>query len=211
MRILAPLVVVFGILELLGAFAPHAHAPVSEDLKKKMERLAVGDTLTDAKTGLALTIHSKSAGVADSTGWYVVPSTHGRFKVSLPAPGVDFTQDIPTTDGVGARISVIGLKTIEGVRFTVTCMARHDQTVPNDYVTSTLSGLGPATPSPLSRGALSGSRVSIERPDSVFEMEVFVVRGRAYQLMVEYPPSEKSYMPAVSRRFFESFRVDDAV
>ena len=211
MRVLAPLVVAFGVLELLGAFTPRADSRVSGDLKKRMESLAVGETLTDAKAGFAMTLHSKSAGVADSSGWYVVPSTHGHFKVALPGPGVDFTQDIPTTDGVGARVSVVGLKTIEGVRFTVTCMARHDQTVPNDYVASTLSALAPAAPSPLSRGALSGSRVSLERPDAVFEMEMFVVLGRAYQLMVEYPPSEKSYMPAVSRRFFESFRVDDAV
>ena len=211
MRILAPHVVVFGVLELVGAFTPRAGGPVADDLKKKMESLSVGETLTDAKTGLAVTLHSKSAGVADSSGWYVVSSAHGHFKVALPGPGVDFTQDIPTTDGVGARLSVVGLKTTEGVRFTVTCMARHDETVPSDYATSAFSGLAPAAPSPFTRGGLSGSRVSIERPDAVFEMEVFVVRGRGYQLMVEYPPSEKSYMPAISRRFFESFLVEDAV
>lgn len=211
MRIMAPLVVVFGILELLGAFSPRANAPVSEDLKKRIESLSDGESFTDSKTGFAMTLHSKAAGVPDSTGWYGVASTHGRFKVALPGPGVDFTQDLPPTDGVATRVSIVGLKTTEGVRFTVTSMARADKTVPSDYVAKALSGLAPASPTQISRGAMSGSRVSLERSDSVFEMEVFVVQDRAYQIMVEYPPSEKSYMPEVSRRFFESFRAQAAV
>lgn len=56
----------------------------------------------------------------DASGWYKATSTEGHFTVMLPVPFNDFTITSKDSAGGVLRMFVIGTKTEEGIKFTVT-------------------------------------------------------------------------------------------
>lgn len=210
-RAVAPIVVIFGFLQLFGVLRAPEKQGLSEELKKEMQEVSDGGSVTDPETGTIAKIHSKEAGTKNESGWYEVTSTDGAFIVELPFPAVDSTFDLPkTTDGAEGKIYMVGVQSQEGVKFTVTCTERSDHKLPPDIGEKTLGSLSSSPPTPVTRGTLSGFRLSFERTGTAFEGEMFVVEGKAYQLMLEYPAAMKSQLTEISKKFFSSFRLHDS-
>ena len=76
--------------------------------------LAAAQSLPDG-----MTMHRKSAGQLDSSGWTNAASTEGRFSVRLPLKFNDFMMRMPKTEANLATLFGIGAKSSEGIKFVV--------------------------------------------------------------------------------------------
>lgn len=184
------------------------------DYQSSIQALPDGGTYNDPELHITFTMHHRQSGVSLPDGWYGVTSTGGRFRVALPGPAADFSQRAPTEDGAFATMHTVGLRTVEGIRFTATCTERSDHKLRSDYASSVVMGMLRDHPTGTKRsvqhGGLRVTRVSLRTADSRAEMEVFVLDGRAYQLIVEYPETEAADMPQLCERFFASFTTTGA-
>ena len=204
----------FLFLIALSAFPLAASVGPPTDYKSSIQALPDGGSYTDPKLGMTFTMHHRQSGSALPDGWYGVLSTGGRFHVALPGLAADFSQRAPTEDGAFMTLHTVALRTAEGIRFTATCTERSDHKLRSDFASSVVAAMlrdHPAgTKRPVEHGSLRGTHVSIRTANSRGEMEVFVVGERAYQLIVEYPETEASYMPSLCERFFSSLTITGA-
>ena len=99
----APIVVLIGIFIVCGVFESARVRPQGLDLTKA--------------EGVAM--HRVQAGNPGVDGWYDAASTEGSFAVKLPGPFNDFTFESPNDFGKRSKTYAVGLKTAEGLRFSV--------------------------------------------------------------------------------------------
>lgn len=178
--------------------------------EQQIRDLPEGGTATDPKSGVTFTMHRKGAGTPDATGWVPATSTQPcGMHVKLPGPYNDFTQKVKATDGAMITIHVVGTRTIEGAKFTVTCTERSDNKVQPNFKEEVVDGLRADNPELKQRrvafGGGEGIEYTMQNSRSAAIGRLGVVGTRAYQLIVEYPRSEDEYMPGVASTFFSSF------
>jgi hypothetical protein len=102
-NIAAPIIILFGLIQLVSSLGS---APLrSQNF--------------DPKKAEGFTMHRVQAGKPDSHGWYEAVSTEGSYSVDLPGPFVDYTFEAPNDSGNKSKNYAVGLKTVEGLRFSV--------------------------------------------------------------------------------------------
>lgn len=177
--------------------------------KETIRQLPEGRSAKDPETGAVFTFHQKNAGVAGADGWYAAHSVPCGFRVKVPGPYNDFSQEMPATDGALVRLHVLGTKTVEGAKFTISCTERSDGKITpgwaEDVVKDLAAGMSNVQRTQFTLGGTQGIELRGGSNGTMFAGRFIAFGRRAYNLMVEYPASEESYMPGVVSEFFASF------
>jgi len=182
----------------------------AEDLRSRLENLQVGDVLHDEATGVTAVFLQKDVGAGKVTGWQEAESKACGFKVNVFGPFNELKQEARATDGAVITIVVLGNHTLEGAKFTASCLRRSDNTLKPDFVENTIESLVTSGDvlerRVLKRNDLQVQHLTIRQADSVATFEMFQVESTYFQLIVEYPKSESEYMPSMAEQFLASFR-----
>jgi hypothetical protein len=177
--------------------------------KETIKQLPEGGSAKDPETGVVFTFHQKNAGVAGTDGWYAAHSVPCGFRVGVPGPYNDFSQEMPATDGARVRLHVLGTKTVEGAKFTVSCTERSDGRITpgwaEDVVKDLAADMSNVQRTPFTLAGAQGIELRGGSNGTLFAGRFIAFGRRSYNLMVEYPSSEEAYMPRLVDRFFASF------
>ena len=155
-------------------------------------------------------IHRKSVDALDTAGWQPAVSTKGQFSVRLPVAFNDFT--IRTEDkNIGEMVvHVIGGRSDEGVKFTVTETPFTPRMNESDISRLAADfGNEPGTKVfDIARDFKDGAeRVSflVTGPASSAYMQVIKTKTALYNLTLEFPNAKRSKVMPVKGAFFNSF------
>jgi hypothetical protein len=159
-------------------------------------------------------IHRKSVDALDTAGWQPAVSTKGQFSVRVPVAFNDFTirgED----ENIGEMVvHVIGGRSDEGVRFTVT-ETPFTPRMNNLDIGELPAGFGkkPGTKvSDIAQDSRDGAErvsFSVTGPASSAYMQVIKTQSALYNLTLEFPNAKRSRAMQVKAAFFDSFRLKD--
>jgi hypothetical protein len=155
-------------------------------------------------------IHRKSVDALDRAGWQPAESTKGHFSVRVPVRFNDFTIHAADENIGETVVHVIGGRSDEGVRFTVT-ETPFTPRMKNPDIGELATGFGntPGTKvSDIAQDSKDGAeRVSflVTGPASSAYMQVIKTDTALYSLTLEFPNAKRSRAAQVKGAFFDSF------
>lgn len=159
-----------------------------------------------------MTMHRKSAGELDSSGWTNAASTEGRFSVRLPLKFNDFMMRMPKTEANLATMFGIGAKTTEGIKFLVQRFVYRGKDAASHFFLRVQAGTGFKTkPAAVNTHQYQGRpAVDMLLKDSraTGHLRYVLMDDSLIYLIVEVPEKSRSLVPKrMVRQFFDSLRV----
>ena len=161
-----------------------------------------------------LTMHRVQAGIANENGWYEAKSTQGSFKVFLPIPFNDFTSSWQDENKDYLKAYIIGSKSIEGFKFSVTEMRKNilnqEKTI-QEFVAGFKSDQKNKILKQeyLEYSGYPGAELKITNNTMSAVERIIVPVDRIFLLVVEYPTEKEKQVEALIPLFFNSLIMEN--
>ena len=157
-----------------------------------------------------LTMHRTQACPKDDSGWCQAASEAGNFSVALPIPFNDFTMAAKATTGEPIAMYIVGGKSSEGVKLSVTCTYNPKRPASDETARSLVDSFkeGGATVSGLREveaGPLKGYEFEVGEAKSGALIRILQGHSALYQIIIEYPASEAALARSLAPRVMSSF------
>jgi hypothetical protein len=157
-------------------------------------------------------IHRKSVDALDTGGWQPAVSTKGHFSIRVPVTFNDFTIH-GEDENIGEMVvHVIGGRSDDGVRFTVTETVRTPR-MKNPDIGELAADFGkkPGTKvADIAQESKDGAdriSFSVTGLASSAYMQMIKTETALYSLMLEFPNAKRSKAAQVKGAFFDSFKL----
>ena len=158
----------------------------------------------------ATEVHRKSVDALDTAGWQSAVSTKGHFSVSVPVAFNDFTIRAADQNIGEMVVHVIGGRSDEGVKFTVT-ETPFTPRMKNPDIGKLAADFGnkPGTKVfDIAQDSKDGAErvsFSVTGPASSAYMQVIKTETALYNLTLEFPNAKRAKAAQVKSAFFDSF------
>lgn len=155
------------------------------------------------------TMHRIQAGTPDATGWIRAESTQGRFSASFPIPFNDFTVEEADPAAPAARMDVLGCKSSEGIKFSVTRVTYRKPGQAEGFFRTFQSGaaLPGGVVSPLRHGGLEAVEVSLSSGPTEARQRIVRQGETLFLCIVEWPKDQAALAAKLAPVFLASLEV----
>lgn len=155
------------------------------------------------------TMHRIQVGTPDATGWIRAESTQGRFSASFPIPFNDFTVEDGNPAVPAARLDVLGCKSSEGIKFSVTRVSYRKPGQAETFFRTFQSGaaLPGGVVSPLRHGGLEAVEVSLSGGPTEARQRIVRQGETLFLCIVEWPKDQAALAAKLAPAFLGSLEV----
>jgi len=166
---------------------------------------AIGQTLPPG-----MTMHRLQAGEPDASGWMLAVSTEGGFSVRLPLKFNDFTIAESDPKSPTARLFVVGTKSQEGIKFTVTRVIYRKGAESAQHFFSRFekgADLKPERITPQKFGERPAVDLVLRRASDVSYQRAILLDSDLILMIIESPRSHDATAQQLATPFFDSLVV----
>ena len=167
--------------------------------------------LTDSQTNRphAVNFNEVAAGTLRNDGWVRAVSKSAGFSVLLPGKYNDFNQSTVTENGNDLKTHHLGMKTSDGVTYSVMALEGGDEKTASEFLAS-LSKVARGDDSVHSRKDIElagtpGVEHSVQNAESGAVVRGYVFKDLSYVLMAEYPSDLARTVSVNVQKFLDSF------